>query len=215
MSTIQKFRNYALWIIGFFIISVILENALVADMYRPMSGTANGEAAFVGPINSDLEVTVEEAKATNMNGYLLINVKNTTGKYIEKCCAKIDLFTSRGILAATEYVDISRFDINETRQFKIKFKGQEITKYEVSLIKDAPDKTHILNLFGWEIDLRNVLGMDLTSVFNLENIKQTGLNLWGLTINFLNTIPAWAYLIAGGIVVWYMPKGFLFGVFPF
>ena len=57
--------------------------------------------------------------------------------------------------------------------------------------------------------------MDLTSIINLENIKETGLNIWGLTINFLNTIPAWAYLIAGGIVIWYMPKGFLFGVFPF
>ena len=89
MSTIQKFRNYALWIIGFFIISIILENALIADMYSPISGTANGEAAFVGTINTDLEVTVSEAKATNMNGYLVINVKNTTGKYLEKCCAKI------------------------------------------------------------------------------------------------------------------------------
>lgn len=215
MSTITNFRNYALWVIGFFIISIILENALIADMYQPIAGTANGNAVFTGKVNSNLEVTVEDARATNINGYLVLNIKNTTGKYLEKCCAKIELFTERGVLAATKYVDVSKFEVNETRQFKINFKGQYIASYAVSLLEDAPDKTYILDLFGWEIDLRNVFGMDLTSVINLENIKETGLNIWGLTINFLNTIPVWAYLIAGGIVIWYMPKGFLFGVFPF
>lgn len=215
MSTIEKFRNYALWIIGFFIISIILENALIADMYQPIGGVANGNVMFKGQLNTDLEVTVSEARATNMNGYLVLNVKNTTGRYIEKCCAKIDLFTDRGILAATKYVDVSNFEVNETRQFKIKFKGQEIGSYAVSLVEDAPDKSYILNLFGWEIDLRDVFGMDLTSVINLENIKEAGLNFWNLTINFLNTIPAWAYLIAAGIVIWYMPNKFLFGIFPF
>lgn len=215
MSTVEKFRNYVLWIIGFFIISVILENALIADMYQPIGGSTNGNVMFKGQMNTDLEVTVSEAKATNMNGYIVLNVKNTTGKYIEKCCAKIELFTERGILASTKYVDVSKFEVNETRQFKIKFKGQEIGSYAVSLVEDAPDKSYILNLFGWEIDLRNVFGMDLTSVINMENIKETGLNIWNLTINFLNTIPAWAYLIAGGIVIWYMPKKFLFGIFPF
>lgn len=215
MSTIKNFRNYALWLIGFFIISVILENALIADMYKPMAGTANGNVIFTGKANADLEVTVEDARATNMNGYLVINIKNTTGKYIEKCCAKIELFTERSVLASTKYVDISKFEANETRQFKIKFKGQDIASYSVSLIEDAPDKSYILDFFGWEIDLRNVLGMDLTSVINLNNLKETGLNIWGVTINFMKTIPTWAYMIAAGIVIWYMPKGFLLGIFPF
>lgn len=215
MSTIKNFRNYALWLIGFFIISVILENALIADMYKPMAGTANGNVIFTGKANANLEVTVEDARATNMNGYLVINIKNTTGKYIEKCCAKIELFTERSVLASTKYVDISKFEANETRQFKIKFKGQDIASYSVSLIEDAPDKSYILDFFGWEIDLRNVLGMDLTSVINLNNLKETGLNMWGVTINFMKTIPTWAYMIAAGIVIWYMPKGFLLGIFPF
>lgn len=215
MSTIKSFRNYTLWIIGFFIISIILENALIADMYKPIDGTANGNVMFTGQLNTDLEVKVIDARATNMNGYLDIQIKNITGKYIEKCCAKIELFTVRGILASTKYVDISNFEVNETRNFRIKFKGTEIGSYSVTLVEDAPDKTYILDLFGFEIDLRDVFGMDLTSVINPENLKETGLNIWNLTIAFLKTVPAWAYLIAGGIIIWYMPKGFLFGIFPF
>lgn len=215
MGTMTKFRNYALWIIGFFIISVILENALIADMYKPIAGTSDGNVVFSGQVNTDLEVTVSDARATKINGYLVINIKNTTGKYIEKCCAKIELFTARGVLASTKYVDISKFEVNETKQFKINFKGEEITSYAVTLVEDAPDKSYILDFFGWEIDLRNVFGMDLTSIINVNNIKETGLNIWGLTINFLKTVPAWAYLIATGIVIWYMPTRFLFGIFPF
>jgi len=215
MGTLQKFRNYFVWIIAFFIVSVILENALINDMYTPISGTENGNVTFTGQINTDLEVTVEEAKATNVNGYLIVKVKNITGHYIEKCCAKINLYTERDVLAATQYVDISDFDVNQTKKFKINFKGENIANYAVSLQEDAPDKTYILNLFGFEIDIRDVFGMDLSSIIDPNNLKETGINMWGLTLGFLKTVPTWAYLIAGGIVIWHMPKGFLFGIFPF
>ena len=55
----------------------------------------------------------------------------------------------------------------------------------------------------------------MSSVINPANIKETGLNVWNVTLNFLNTIPVWAYMIATGITIWFMPKGFLFGLFPF
>ena len=71
-----------------------------------------------------------------------------------------------------------------------------------------------MNLFGWEIDLRNVFGRDLTKIIDLQNIKETGINIGHLTLSFLKTVPTWAYIIAGGIVLWYMPSGYLFGIFP-
>lgn len=215
MSTMSNFRNYTLWIIGFFIISVILENALVLDMYKPMAGTTDGALVFSGASSSDLEVSVSDARATNVNGYVDIAVKNTTGRYLDKCCVKLDLYTERGNLAATKYIDVSNFEMNETRNFRVKFNGTEISSYSVSLVEDSPDKTYILDMFGFEIDLRNILGFDLSKIVDVQNLKETGLNIWGLSVNFLQTVPVWAYIIAAGIVVWYMPKGFLFGIFPF
>lgn len=215
MSTMSSFRNYTLWIIGFFIISVVLENALIMDMYKPISGTASGQVIFASSGNTNLDVSVGDARATNMNGYVDIKVKNTSGHFIDKCCVKLDLYTVRGNLAATKYIDVSNFEMNETRTFRVKFSGNEIGSYGVTLVEDAPDKTYILDLFGFELDLRNVLGMDLSKIVSLENLKETGLNVWGLTLNFLKTVPTWAYIVAAGIVIWYMPKGFLFGVFPF
>ena len=212
MSTMSNFRNYALWIIGFFIISVILENALVLDMYKPMAGTANGAINFSGNSSSNLAVTVGEAKATNMNGYVDINVKNTSGRDIDKCCVKLDLYTTRGNLAATKYIDVSNFTMDETRTFRVKFSGSEIASYNVSLVEDSPDKTYYVDLFGWEIDLSNVFGMDFTRIIDVQNIKETGVNIWSLTLGFLKSVPTWAYIVAAGIVVWYLPSGYLFGI---
>ena len=215
MSTMSNFRNYTLWIIGFFIISVILENALVMDMYKSIGGTSNGELALSSTsTNDNLEVTVGEARATNVNGYVDINVKNTSGHFIDKCCVKLDLYTARGNLASTKYIDVSNFEMNETRTFRVKFSGNEIASYSVTLVEDSPDKTYMLDLFGFELNLRNILGMDLSKIVSLDNLKETGLNVWGLTLNFLKTVPTWAYVVAAGIVIWYMPSGYLFGIFP-
>ena len=215
MGTMTNFRNYTLWIIGFFIISVILENALVLDMYKPINGTADGNIVFSGTSNSsNLDVSVGDARATNINGYVDINIKNTSGHDIDNCSIKLDLYTKRGNLASTKYIDVSDFKANETRSFKVKFNGNDISSYGVTLVEDAPDKTYIMDLFGWEIDLRNVFGRDLTKIIDLQNIKETGINIGHLTLSFLKTVPTWAYIIAGGIVLWYMPSGYLFGIFP-
>ena len=99
----------------------------------------------------------------------------------------------------------------------------EISRYEVSMVEETPDKSNILNLFGWEIDLTDVFGMDLTSFFgenirnilNAETIKETGISVFNWVKVILASVPTWAYVIAGGIVLWHMPKGYLFGIFPF
>ena len=212
MGTMGKFRNYALWIIGFFIISVILENALVSGMYKPMGGTANGAINFSGSSSSNLDVTVGEARATNMNGYVDINVKNTTGHDIDKCCVKLDLYTARGNLAATKYIDVSNFAKDATKTFRVKFNGSEISSYEVTLVEDAPDKTYIVDFFGWEIDVSNVFGLDFSNIIDVQNVKEAGLNVWNLTLGFLKSVPTWAYIVSAGIVIWYLPSGYLFGI---
>ena len=190
MSTITNFRNYALWFIIFFMISVILENAL------------------------NLDVTVGDARATNMNGYMDIKVKNTTGHDIENCSIKLDLYSKSGNLVSTKYVDASGFKADETRAYKVKFTGNEIGSYGVTLVENAPDQTYVMNLFGFDIDLRNIFGRDFTKIIDLNNIKETGVNLGHLTVGFLKTIPTWAYVIAGGVVLWYLPGGYLFGILP-
>ena len=222
MDRMKTFLIYFLLLIGFFFLSYVLENGLIASMYTPIMGNVN----TIENENQEITVSVNGATATNVNGYINFIVKNNSDKEKALCYAKVDLYSKNGLLSATEYVKIENLKPGEEREYNVKFKANEIASYEVSIVDTVPDKSNIINILGWEIDLTNVFGIDFTKVFekmfginisellNLENMKAKGMSAWLWLRVFLARIPWWAYMIAGGIVIWYLPSRYLFGIFP-
>lgn len=220
MSRMRTFLLYALGIIGFFILSLILEDALIGNMYKKMDGNIqdNGYAIVVEGVSG---------RATNVNGYMHFRLSNTSSSKQDNYYAKIDLYSKRGLLAATKYVEIGNVEPKGFRDYKVKFKGTELKSYNISVISESqlPDKTNIINLFGWEIDLTDVFGMDLTNatifgikltdLFSWDGIVNTARTGWDLFFNFASNIPWWGYAIGAGIILWHMPAKFIFGIFPF
>lgn len=175
-------------------------------------------------VYSGMHITDLKGSATNVNGYLTFNVKNNSNNSVT-CYGQIDLYSKQNLLAATEYIEILNFQPQEEKNYQVKFKANEIASYKISLVSEIPDKTNIISIFGWEIDLTNVFGMDLsnfkifgvklTELFNWNNIKEAGGNAWSWFRTLSASVPWWGYAIGAGIILWYMPKGFLFGIFPF
>lgn len=214
MKRMKTFLTYLLLLLGFFVVSLILEDGLLMKMYANITGNTNGTYG----VSSGFQIEMVDSRATNVNGYLRFKIKNTTGHFIEKCYVKIDLYSKQNLLAATKYFEINDFEANEEKKFELKFKANEISRYEITMTEEAPDKSNILNLFGWEVDMSDVFGMDLTNIFgpiDVQKIKENGISLWNWMKLLVSSVPTWAYVIAGGIVLWHMPKGFLFGIFPF
>ena len=85
------------------------------------------------------EVKVKEAKATAMNGYIVAEVKNTTGEKIDKTNVKIDLYNKRGNNLGTKYVKLEDFNNNETREFRINFRAKSIVHFEVTFTDENVD----------------------------------------------------------------------------
>lgn len=210
MSRMKTFLIYALLIVGFIAFSYIVENGFIYNMYKTISGTIDRSYQ-----DSSFETELLGAKASNVSGFITLKVKNTTGSYLDKYYTKVNLYSKLGLLSATKYYEVTDFAESEERTFEIKFKADEITNYEISFAGTVPDKTNIINILGWEIDLTNIFGIDLTKYSNLENIKSSGTNAWNWTISFLNSVPAWAYFAASLVVLWHLPTGYLFGIFPF
>ena len=175
-------------------------------------------------VYAGMQVTDLEGKASNVNGYLSFKVKNQSNNTVN-CYGKIDLYSKQNLLAATQYIEILNFKPQEEKDYQIKFKANEIASYDISLVSQLPDKTNIINILGWEIDLTNVFGMDLsdinifgvklTELFSWDNVKTAGGNAWSWIKIFLGSVPWWGYAIGGAIVLWYMPRRYLFGIFPF
>lgn len=217
MSRMKTFFLYALGIIGFMFLSYVLENGLIANMYKKMDGN----------VASSSEVKIEDVsgRASNVSGYMNFKLTNLSPYDDVNQFLKIDLYSKQGLHAVTKYVEISDVPSQASKEYQIKFKGYELNGYDISVVSELPDKTNIINILGWEIDLSNVFGMDLSDLklfgvriadmFAWDNVKTAGENAWTWSVTLMQSIPWWGYAIASGIILWYMPKGFLFGIFPF
>ncbi len=216
MARMKTFLLYALGIIGFIFLSNVLEDGLIDAMYVRMTGSID---------TSGYGISIDEvsARATNMNGNMKIRITNNSETY-NKLYLKIDLYSKRGLLATTKYVEINDLKVGDSKEYQIKLKGSELRKYNVSIIHEnlVPDRSNIISIFGWEIDLTNVFGMDLsnatlfgvklTDLFSVDSVKTAGGNAWNWTLRILRSIPWWGYAIATGIVIWNLPAGYLFGI---
>ena len=217
MDRMRTFLLYALGIIGFIFLSYVLENGLISNMYKKM----NGE------VHSTSEVLIEDVagRASNINGYMTFKLTNLSPYDNLNQYLKIDLYSKQGLHAATKYIEIADLPSQSSKNYQIKLKGSELRAFNISLVSELPDMSNIINVFGWEVDLSDVFGMDLTDfrimgvkltdIFTWDNVKTAGGNAWSWSATLLKSIPWWGYAIAAGLIVWYMPNGFLFGVFPF
>lgn len=217
MARMKTFLMYALVLLGFMFLSYVLEDGFIMGMYDGIEGKANS-GSFNGMSITDLD-----GRATSVNGYLTFKVKNESGNTVN-CYGKIDLYSKQDLLAATQYIEILDFKPQQEKTYHVKFKANDIAYYDVSLVSELPDKSNIINILGWEIDLSNIFGMDLsnltlfgvklTDLFSWNNIKTAGGNAWSWFKILLESIPWWGYAIGAGIVLWHLPKRYLFGIFP-
>ena len=202
MDRMKTFLTYALLIIGFFILSNILEDGLLLAMYSKISGTFDG---YYEEINDSLSIKDTIAKACNINGYLNFDLINSTESYIDKAYMKVDLYNKQNLLADTEYIEILEMQPGDSKNYNIKFKANNIEKFNISIIKNTPDKANIIDILGWEVDLSDVfgLGIDLTDVtifgtklsdlFKWSNVKSKGQIFFLWFLQLVRGIPWWGY----------------------
>lgn len=215
MSRMKTFLLYVLGILGFMFLSYVLEDGLIENMYVKMDGN-------IDSANYDISIDNVTGKASNVNGIMQFDIINNSNEQ-SNCYAKIDLYSKQGLLATTKYIPITDLKPGNKKTYQIKFKGSEIKDYKISIVNEAPNMESVISIFGWEIDLSDVFGMDLsdlkifgvklTDLFSIDNAKTAVENVWSWSINLAKSIPWWGYAIATGIVVWYLPSGFLFGIF--
>ena len=208
MDRMKTFFIYFLLFVGLFLVSNMLENGLIYDMYEKINGEINN--------NYGIEVVNNDSRATNVNGFMNLSVINGMDSSLENRYLKLDLYNKQDLLALTEYIDLNGLNPNEKKDFNLKFNANNIDRYEASVVDEKPDTSGIIRVLGIDIDLakygidpKNVFGIDLTN-FSWDTVKEGGKNAWNFAVNFVKSLPTWAYVIACGIVLWNLPAGYLF-----
>ncbi len=86
------------------------------------------------------EVKIDEAKATAVNGYVKGTIQNNTGEKIKYTNMKIDLYNSRGSNLETKYCKIENLGNNQTIEFNVNFRANNISHIKVSFTNENVDE---------------------------------------------------------------------------
>lgn len=204
MKRLQTFLIYILIIVGFFLVSEFLTGQLLDQMYVKLKGNVEKSFQYQGQ-DLDLEVEIIDAKATNMNGYITARVTNRSNVTVEKAYLKLDLFAKKDLKAVSRYMEITDLKPGESKDYTLKFRAGYVDTYQVAVKEDFPDQDYIFEVFGYEINTKSILGIDLSNYISAKAIKEAGLN--GVTSIFsffgvvahrftvaAKTIPWWGYL---------------------
>ena len=156
MDRLKTFLKYALWLIGFFILSNFLIYVGLNSSYRDIERRDSVE-----------EVQVYQAEATKVNGRIRgaiqnIEKENLAGKYIE-----IDMYSKRDVFLGREYIQIEEKEQEKSQAFEMLFKLQDVASYEIKIVDEKQE--------GGELEL---LDTDLTTQEIIVLTAFTFLILW-------------------------------------
>jgi hypothetical protein len=192
-----------------------MERGLIWEMYETIDGESISSYTTEAGEDNNLKVEVLSANATNINGKMRVRVTNTSGHDIDSCYAKVDLYNDLGNVVSTEYIKVEDFKNGASREYDINFSAKNVEGYKIALGEKEPEVPDgIVNIMGWDVDMSNVFGMDLSrfkGLFNGNDVKNGLKTGWDYSIAFAKRVPWWAYAVGAGIIAYYTPMGYMFG----
>lgn len=129
MDRLKTFRKYVIWIILFYLFTMLMTYIGFNSTYK------NIEQNTETPIQTKIDM----AQATKVNGRIFGEVTSTeennlNGKYI-----KVQIFNRRNALVGTKYLKIEDTIANEPKKFVVYFTAENIESYTVEILDDSEE----------------------------------------------------------------------------
>lgn len=118
-------KRWFLWGILLFIFVGICTAVCVKSFYRPIQSYQNNV--------KHPTITVEEAKQTNVNGYIKGTVKNQSEEEIKGKYICFTFYTKHDVEIGKEYVEIGRLGPQETKTYEAKFRYPNVEKFVITI----------------------------------------------------------------------------------
>lgn len=128
MDRMKTLLKYALWIILFYIFSNLMIYLNIETTYQNIGRKDNIE-----------QITIYQAQATKINGRIKGTIYNNAENKITNKYLKIDLYSERDNYLGSKYIDVSNMRDNETREFEIYFKVQDVEYYEIKFTDEKEE----------------------------------------------------------------------------
>ncbi len=132
MSRMKTFAIYLLLFIGLYVVSNILISALIKTSYYKIDSYEIKE--------SQLTVTIMNAKASKDNGYIEGKISNSSDEDVYNKYMKVELFSENNVSLGKEYVKVDEMKKNDVKNFTVNF-NYDIVKHFVITFLTPEEKT--------------------------------------------------------------------------
>lgn len=129
MDRMKTFGKYVVWIILFYIFTMICTYVGFNATYQDINS--------IGTMPN--QITMDIAQATKVNGRIYGKVTSSqendlNGKYI-----KVQIYTKSGKLTGTKFLKIENTQINEPKKFAVTFTAENIGFYKIEILDDSEE----------------------------------------------------------------------------
>lgn len=134
MSTLKLFGKLLLAFVLLFIFVDVMSFAYVASTYRTL------DDYYVA--GNQVEIQVEEAKTTNVNGYVKGRVVNK-GSAIDSLFIGMNCYSDLGNELDTVYTKIDHLDAGQSKEFNLYYKCQGVDNVQIYDSQEVPQGTPV------------------------------------------------------------------------
>ena len=155
MDRVKTFAKYAIWLVLFWILSDILIYYGINSTYK----------AITPKWEQTNQISVNNAEATSVNGRINGIVTNSEDNNLSGKYLKVDLYSERGNLLGTNYLEIGNLDANKTKDFETYFKIQDVKSYNISVVDEKAEKVQEESFMTEDMTKLGVLGLLTYMIF--------------------------------------------------
>lgn len=150
MARLKTFLIYVLILVGFIILSEFLINVSLNSSYSTIGRKDNLE-----------QVIVYQAEATQVNARIKGTIENKAENPITSKYIRIDIYSTRGNIVGTKYIDVSSLAENQSLEFSIYFKAEDVKYYEVTATDEKA--TEDLNILSEDMSKADIVFLTMLS----------------------------------------------------
>lgn len=121
----RNLRRWLIWFILLFAFVTVGSIFAIKTMYHDMTYDIKAE---------ETTIVINEAKSTNVNGYIKGEIKNETENEITGKRICFMLFDERNEQIGEEYIEIDNLQQGEVKTFELKFKRNNVDRFIAIII---------------------------------------------------------------------------------
>ena len=157
----ERVKMYVIWalliVVGFILVRFLSQGIMI----KAFENINNYEILVQAP-----SITVTEAKATNVNGYISGTVKNNTDALIYEGYMLVDFYNSQNSFVGRKVVEVKDFQVGKTAEYRVSFKYNDVKSFTIQFTDEAKQAVTLPKRATIDKDLWERLAI-ATAVFTL------------------------------------------------